>query len=134
MVLKELLQKFSYISCNENTNVDVCHITNNSKEVKKGSVYVCIEGFKTDGHKFIDDAVAKGASAVLVSKDIERDDVAVIRVEDTRKSMAHLASLIYGEPSKKLKMIGVTGTAERTTPESAVLHKWLSEMVDAGIE
>ncbi len=171
MILKDLLQNFKYISCTGNTNVDICDITNNSREVKNKSVYVCIEGFKTDGHKFIDDAVKKGAAAVLVSKEINRDDVVVIRVSDTRESMAHFASLLYGEPSKKLKIIGVTGTngkttvthiiktvlemngkkagligtnrtvigemvieAEKTTPESPVLHKWFKDMVDAGME
>lgn len=115
MILKDLLHNFNYISCNDNTSVEVCHITNNTKEVAEGSVYVCIEGFKTDGHNFIDEAVKKGASAVLVTKDIKRDDVAVVRVADTRASMAELASLIYGQPSKKLKMIGVTGTNGKTT-------------------
>ncbi|MCX7902966.1 MAG: UDP-N-acetylmuramoyl-L-alanyl-D-glutamate--2,6-diaminopimelate ligase [Caloramator sp.] len=97
-------------------DVDIKHITYNSKDVKEGSLFICIEGFKTDGHNFAKEAVDRGAKALIVSKDINIDNnVTLVKVKDTRKAMAIIASNFYKKPAEKMKVIGITGTNGKTT-------------------
>lgn len=94
-------------------------ITNDSRSVKPNSLFVCVQGFNTDGHKYIADAIQKGVTAVVVDKDSENLEVPVgislIRVTDSRKALAKLASEFYDSPDLKLRLIGITGTNGKTT-------------------
>ena len=85
-----------------------------SNKVKPGNLFFCLVGRENDGHTFAEDAVARGAAAVVVERSIAAD-VEQIEVEDTRHALAVAASAFYGNPSKRLKMIGVTGTNGKTT-------------------
>lgn len=80
-------------------------------------LFIAIEGFKVDGHRYIDAAIANGSKVIVVQKDVEinNEDITVIKVLDTRKVMAQLANNFYGEPSKSLDLIGVTGTNGKTS-------------------
>lgn len=96
--------------------------TNNSIEVKDNSVFVAVKGFKTDGHKYIIDAIDKGAIAVVLEDEsnipndiFKHSGVVKILVEDSRKAFAELANTYYDNPSQKLKLIGITGTKGKTT-------------------
>jgi len=108
-------------------------IANNSRMVKKGGLFVAIKGEKVDGHDFIEDAVARGASACVVQEDIWRKKgkkiygAKIIRVPDTHLALAEFAASFYGEPSKKLKMTGITGTNGKTTI-SFLLDKILTDL------
>ena len=95
-------------------DVVVVGITHDSRQVQPGWLFVCVRGASVDGHEFVDAAISAGASAVLVERHI---DVAVpqIIVSSTRLSMAAAAAEIYGNPSLKLKVIGVTGTNGKTS-------------------
>jgi len=93
-----------------------------SRKVKNNSIFVAIKGFKTDGHKFISDAINNGALAVVLddgkvfSNDIIlRRDAVKILVGDSREALAELSNSFFDEPSKKIKLIGVTGTNGKTT-------------------
>lgn len=90
-------------------------ISSNSKEVEEGFIFVAIKGTNYDGHDFVEEALRRGALAVFVEKEVPIKDSRIIRVEDTRKALGELASLFYGEPSKKLKLVGITGTNGKTT-------------------
>lgn len=101
---------------------DVSGIFYDSRKVKDGSVFVAIKGYKTDGHKFILDAISKGALAVVLEDYNAVPDeifihrkVAKINVRNSRRAMAELSSFFYKEPSKKIKLIGITGTNGKTT-------------------
>jgi UDP-N-acetylmuramoyl-L-alanyl-D-glutamate--2,6-diaminopimelate ligase len=83
--------------------------------VKPGDLFIAISGFASDGHAFIDDAIQKGAAAVLVEKDIGNRDVPVFRVQNSREAAALLSHRFYGEPSKSLLLLGITGTNGKTT-------------------
>ncbi len=92
----------------------------NSKEVEKGDLFVCTMGVTADRHDFIDDAIAHGASAIIVSKDISKKSVPIIKVPNTNKELPYLCQKFYDYPDKKLKMIGVTGTDGKTSVATIV--------------
>lgn len=123
MKLNELLNKVRVIQVIGNAeSKEIEDITINSQMVKKNSLFFAIEGFKTDGHKFIPDAVNQGAAAVVLQKvDTVPDQLFThsncvkIVVEDSRKSLAEFSNIFYNEPSKKLTLVGITGTKGKTT-------------------
>jgi UDP-N-acetylmuramoyl-L-alanyl-D-glutamate--2,6-diaminopimelate ligase len=90
------------------------HVTANSKEVKPGSIFFALQGAKFDGHAFISDAIAKGASLVYAEREVGIKSVIVLGSQ-ARKKLAELASEMYGHPTRSLKMIGITGTSGKTT-------------------
>mgnify|MGYP006280612997 CR=1 FL=1 len=93
----------------------VTGITCNSKKVQKGYVFVAIEGLKVDGNKYIDEAISKGASVIFTEKDVQKDNIPIIKVKDARKKLALLLKEYYDNPTEKLFVIGVTGTNGKTT-------------------
>ncbi len=96
-------------------------ISCNSRKTAADFVYVAIKGVKTDGNKFIEEAVSNGARCVVIKSGSdctrikERNKIVFIEVEDDRKALAQLASVFYGEPCAKMKAVGVTGTNGKTT-------------------
>ncbi|MFS0574443.1 UDP-N-acetylmuramoyl-L-alanyl-D-glutamate--2,6-diaminopimelate ligase [Sporosarcina sp. 179-K 3D1 HS] len=99
-----------------------------SRAVNAGGVFICIEGFTVDGHDYVGKAVDNGARVIVASKqvDIDPEKVAVVRVDDTSRAVGLLASRFYGYPSRKLTMIGVTGTNGKTSV-SNIIHAILQE-------
>lgn len=95
-------------------DTEITDITINSKEVKSGSVFICIQGQSTDGHNFANQAAENGALAVVAEKEITCP-CPVIICDNTKIEMAKIASRFYGQPEKKLKLIGITGTNGKTT-------------------
>ena len=90
-------------------------ISSNSKEVSEGYVFVAVRGTQVDGHDFVEEALQRGALYALVEREVGIKDPRIIKVEDTRKALGELASLFYGEVSKRLKIVGITGTNGKTT-------------------
>lgn len=95
-------------------NTKITSVEYDSRKVCKGALFFCITGFKTDGHKFAEDAVANGASALMVTRKLDLD-VPQILVKNSRRSMALISREFYGKPDEKLKMVGITGTNGKTT-------------------
>ena len=95
-------------------DTDITGIAYDSRKVLPGNVFVCIKGFETDGHQYVDSAVKNGAS-LIVAEDSVSTDVPVLYVPDARIALAELACTFYNNPSKKFKLIGVTGTNGKTT-------------------
>ncbi|MFS0643580.1 UDP-N-acetylmuramoyl-L-alanyl-D-glutamate--2,6-diaminopimelate ligase [Siminovitchia sp. 179-K 8D1 HS] len=95
-------------------NPDIKSITNDTRNVGPGALFICIKGHQTDGHHFAKEAVEKGAVAVLAEKAmaVERP---VIIVPDTKRAMAVLADEFYGHPTQSLHVVGITGTNGKTT-------------------
>ncbi|MDP8269501.1 MAG: UDP-N-acetylmuramoyl-L-alanyl-D-glutamate--2,6-diaminopimelate ligase [Candidatus Tenebribacter davisii] len=89
-------------------------IQTDSRKVKTGQVFVCIVGFISDGHNYAESAVKRGAKLLIVEKELEIEIPQII-VKNTRKATALLAKLFFNEPSKKMKLIGITGTNGKTT-------------------
>ncbi len=123
MLLSKLLNNLSVIQVLDNSDdFEVENITIDSREVQRGSIFVAIKGFKTDGHLFIQQAISNGASAIVLEDDkniseqlFTKNNVTKILVENSRKALAKLADTFFDSPSKKLNLIGITGTKGKTT-------------------
>lgn len=116
MKLSELIIGLDYEVLQGNIDTDVNNIHNDSRNVQEGDLFFCISGAVSDGHKYAEDVAKKGATVIVVEKNIEIPaEVTVIKVKSTRYAMGMISSRYYGEPSKKLKVIGITGTKGKTT-------------------
>ena len=103
MKLNKLLERLEYDVVQGTDEAEVTTLVNDSRKVEDGSVFVCISGAVSDGHKFAADVAAKGAAAVVVEKDVEvPEDVTVIRVPDTRYALALMSAAYFGYPAEKL--------------------------------
>lgn len=126
MKLNDLLKGINILSVNGDLNIDINNIAYDSRKVKENTLFICIKGFNSDGHKYIESAIEKGAKAFLVQEDINIEGYTFIKVEDTRASMANVADNFYNNPSKELGVIGVTGTNGKTS-----ITTFLSEILSS---
>ena len=92
----------------------VLDVTHDSRQVGAGSLFVAVRGMTVDGHRFIEQAVSKGAVAVVCEEEID-PSIPHILVEDARASMAGLAAEVHGHPSRELAVVGLTGTNGKTS-------------------
>ncbi len=123
MKLIELLNKCSCdFDPNEIVDINVEGLSYDSRKIKQNYIFFAIKGFKEDGNKYIDSAIKNGASVIITESDINTlkkryKDINLIflRVNEIRKCMANISSKFYREPSKNLKLIGITGTNGKTT-------------------
>ena len=115
MKLSEVVQGIDIIDQYGNMEVDIKDIVYDSRKVTPGCIFICITGFKLDGHLYIEEAIKKGAVAAIIERDVEVDGIPLIKVADTRKSMPIIGSNFYNHPTETLKLIGITGTNGKTT-------------------
>lgn len=116
MKLSRLLERLEYEVIQGSDQTEITTLINDSRKVEKGSVFVCISGAVSDGHRFAEEVAQKGAAALIVEKDVTvSEGVSVIRVKDTRYALALMSASYFGYPADKLKVIGITGTKGKTT-------------------
>lgn len=116
MKLTRLLERLQYDVIQGTDDIEITELINDSRKVSEGSAFVSISGAVSDGHAYIDDVAKKGASAVIVEKDVEAPkELTVIKVEDTRYALALMSAAYFDYPADKLKVIGITGTKGKTT-------------------
>lgn len=117
MKLQELLKGIKPTSIIGGVDADITGVDIDSRQVKDGHLFIAMKGTQVDGHRFIPKAIEQGASAVLCEDMPEEktEGVAYIQVPSTEDAAGHVATLFYGDPSKKLKLVGVTGTNGKTT-------------------
>src|SRR3989442_433210 len=116
MQLKHLVDELSAVKVEGPLDREITGISYDSRRVTPGMVFVAIPGQKTDGHEFISTAIDRGATAVICEKNgLVSQRVTRIRVADAREALARAAAAYYQYPSKKLRVIGVTGTNGKTT-------------------
>ena len=117
--LRDLLSSISVEQVAGDVGIDVSGIACDSRRAASGNLFICIKGFNLDGHAFIPDALKRGVTALLVqdanAMRAYANSVPVARVRDTRKALADVACSYYGHPSRKLCLVGVTGTNGKTT-------------------
>ena len=114
MKLKSLLEGIKILETNAPMDMEITGVSHSSQTVTSGVLFAAIPGYTVDGHRFIPDAVKKGAAVVLCQHDMPAD-APWVRVEDTRAALAQLGANWYGHPSRSLEVIGVTGTNGKTS-------------------
>ena len=117
MELRKLIKNIKPVAIKGDDGVDVTGVNINSRLIEKGHLFVAMKGTQVDGHRFIANAVESGAVAVLC-EDMPAEPaegVTYVQVESTEDAVGKVATMFYGEPSKKLKLVGVTGTNGKTT-------------------
>lgn len=116
MKLTKLLERLDYEVLQGSDDIEITELTNDSRKVVADNVFVCISGAVVDGHAFIEDVTRKGATAVIVEREVKAPEgVTVIKVEDTRYALALTSAAYFDYPADKLKVIGITGTKGKTT-------------------
>ena len=120
MKLSELLKLVKPIAIVGNAEVEITGVNIDSRKIENGHLFVAIKGTQTDGHRFIPKALELGAKAVLCEEmpdeeTIGNDGVTYVQVASTEEAVGPVATVFYGEPSQKLKLVGVTGTNGKTT-------------------
>src|SRR5213592_3641458 len=116
MLLKHLIDELSGVKVEGPLDREITGISYDSRRVTPGMAFVAIPGQKTDGHEFISTAIDRGATAVICEKNgLVSPRATKIKVADAREALARAAAAYYQHPSRKLKVIGVTGTNGKTT-------------------
>ena len=116
MKLEQLLGKLDYELDSGSLDTEISGLVYDSRAVAPGSLFVCLTGFHTDGHDYIPAAVQAGAAALVVERPIQAPEgVAVIRVKDSRYTLALLSAAWFGHPAEQMTVIGLTGTKGKTT-------------------
>ena len=117
MKLSELLKNVEVLNSLGDVDVDITGVNIDSRRIEKGHLFIAIPGTQTDGHKFIPKAIEQGAAAVLCEcfPDTRVPGVTYIAVGSTEDAVGKVATTFYGDPSTKLKLVGVTGTNGKTT-------------------
>ncbi|NLK68111.1 MAG: UDP-N-acetylmuramoyl-L-alanyl-D-glutamate--2,6-diaminopimelate ligase [Clostridiaceae bacterium] len=116
MELTKLIEGLDILDIQGTTNKQISRIVYDSRRAVPGALFVCVDGFKTDGHKFIQSAIDNGATTFLVQKDVPAiDDITIIKVPDTRYALAHVSAVFFEHPSRDFTLLGITGTKGKTT-------------------
>ncbi|MCR5146570.1 MAG: UDP-N-acetylmuramoyl-L-alanyl-D-glutamate--2,6-diaminopimelate ligase [Clostridia bacterium] len=122
MELKNILSGLEGLKVKGDLTIDITNVDSDSRNIKKNGLFVAIKGFDVDGHDYIKEAIKKGAVAVIASIDADKkllkeimDKVTLILAPDTRLALAICACNFYDNPSRKFKLVGITGTKGKTT-------------------
>jgi UDP-N-acetylmuramoyl-L-alanyl-D-glutamate--2,6-diaminopimelate ligase len=123
MRLRDLLDPLQVVRAQGSLDIEIARIATDSRAVHRGDLFVCLPGYRTEGgetradrHDFIPAALAAGAAALLVERDVAAiDGVTVVRAQDTWSAVATAAARYYGHPSRALRMVGITGTSGKTS-------------------
>lgn len=119
MILKELCEKIECRLLQGSMDAEVADIIYDSRKITGGTMFVCMVGAVTDGHKYIPDAVEKGASVIVVERYEEAgripEEITVIEVDSCRRALAFMSAAYFGYPADRLTTIGLTGTKGKTT-------------------
>ena len=117
MKLNELLKNITPIKLIGNDDVEITGVNIDSRRIKTGHLFVAMKGTQVDGHQFIGKAIELGAISVLCEDlpKVLQEGITYVQVESTEDAVGKVATLFYGDPSHKLKLVGVTGTNGKTT-------------------
>ena len=134
MKLYDLLVNVEY-TCISNGNPEIEDIIYDSRKVRKNTVFVCLKGYSSDGHKYASSAVEKGAAALVISDELDfevPENTAVIKVENTRLTLALMSAQLFGNPAEELMTIAVTGTKGKTTTTAMIASIFEHEGIKTG--
>ena len=133
MILREILVGLEGLKVKGSLDIEITQIEKDSRNIKENGMFIAIKGFDADGHEYIKKAIEQGAKAIMLQQDCDLkiikeipEDVTIIVAQDTRYALAICSCNFYNNPSKKLKLIGITGTKGKTTTSfmtKAILEK-----------
>ncbi len=133
-ILKDIIYGVDLDSIKGDTGVIIKSIEFDSRKVVEGSLFVAIKGLNSDGHNFIDNAIKNGASAVIYNDYfLNEEKITFIKTTNTRKSLAIVASNFYDNPSKKIKLVGITGTNGKTTVATTLFNLFNEAGLKSGL-
>lgn len=119
MKLNDLLEGLTYKLLRGQNDVEISNVEHHSGRIEPQTLFVAISGYQRDGHDFVEEVVAKGAVAIVVEKEVKVEGLpevtAVVLVEDTKRALALIANRFYGEPSRQMDVVGITGTNGKTS-------------------
>ena len=133
-ILKDIIYGVDLDSIKGDTGVMIKSIEFDSRKVVEGSLFIAIKGLNSDGHNFIDNAIENGASAVIYNDYfLNQEKITFIKTTNTRKSLAIVASNFYDNPSKKIKLVGITGTNGKTTVATTLFNLFNEAGLKSGL-
>ncbi len=128
MLLRDILYKVSIRSVSGSTDIEVKDIQIDSRKVRPGTVFIAIKGAAADGHQFIEKAIESGATAIVSETELKpREGITLLQVENSAAAAGYIANNFFGQPSSKMKVVGVTGTNGKTTI-ATLLYKLFSAL------
>ena len=123
MELGHIFKGYPILDINGSKTIDINKIQHNSNKIEKGDMFIAQRGFIHDGHNYIQDAINKGAVAVVTEKDIKfSDKVTVIKVENSTDALGYMVDKFYDSPWEKMNMVGITGTNGKTSISYYLKH------------
>ena len=131
MILDRIIEGCNVISVKGNVCAEILSVCNDSRKVAPGALFVAVKGFASDGHDYINAVVEKGAAAIIYEDETKVGDVpqnvALVQVKSSRYALAIAAANFYDNPSRKLTMVGITGTNGKTTTVT-LLHRMFTAL------
>lgn len=127
-LLKDIIYKTGILDISGPTDIGVVEVCFDSRKAREGSLFIAVKGTQSDGHDFIEQVVEKGAIAIVCEKfpAVKRDGVTYVRVSDSSKALAQIASNYYNSPSENILLVGVTGTNGKTTTATLLFQLFRS--------
>lgn len=128
-ILSDILEEIKILESHGNLDAHVSSVSLDSRKIEPSSCFVAISGNVLDGHTFIDDVIKSGATSIVYEKDLKefKDGISYIKVADSHSAVGTIASNFYGNPSRKMKLVGVTGTNGKTTTVT-LLHQLFRDL------
>lgn len=142
MRLDKILRNSGAVIVKGDSAVEIDAICNDSRKVVRGSVFVAVKGFATDGHEYISRAIGLGARAIVYEDEqaakfqlasTDTEGITLIKTESSRHSLAVMASNFYGNPSEKLTLVGITGTNGKTTTVTLLYRMFMALGYNCGL-
>ena len=135
MQLTELIKNIEFTDIRGNDDIEINKVSKNSNEIADGDLFVAIEGSNFDGHDFIIDAIEKGAKCILCEKNeyLVNDEITYVFTNCTKEAYAKVCSNYFDNPSKKLNLVGITGTNGKTTTANLLYQMFSINKIKSGL-
>ena len=137
MRLENIIRDSGVIEVKRRLDIDIKDVCDDSRKVSGGSLFIAVKGHGTDGHQYIGKAIEAGAAAIVYEEDChpERSEgsVTFIKVASSRHALAIMAANFYDNPSRKLSLVGITGTNGKMTTVTLLYHLFMEQGYNCGL-